>query len=137
MELKLLYILHVYVCTRGFNRTFMELKPFWTMYNCCNSLCFNRTFMELKLRIDSLQNLYDAVLIVPLWNWNVISSIFILNPRNVLIVPLWNWNSIAISLQIEIMCFNRTFMELKLIYLIREDFWLYVVLIVPLWNWNR
>ena len=53
----------------------------------------------------------------------------------VLIVPLWNWNYWYTLFDYHASCFNRTFMELKLlIYFI----WLsrQFVLIVPLWNWN-
>ena len=78
---------------------------------------------------------HDAVLIVPLWNWNTdLSDISkneysfnrtfmelkyclamrVLRQCKVLIVPLWNWNA-----------------ERKSLALAEE-----VVLIVPLWNWN-
>ena len=32
----------------------------------------------------------------------------------VLIVPLWNWNNESVVLLSKLICFNRTFMELKL-----------------------
>ena len=70
--------------------------------------------MELKLnRVLRIQWIH-SVLIVPLWNWNVV--ILQVLPPNwmVLIVPLWNWNTF----------------EVKVLRFV------YDVLIVPLWNWN-
>ena len=99
------------------------------------------------------------VLIVPLWNWNLISPLFAICYEVVLIVPLWNWNSwrnkgyskmkksfnrtfmelkscCFLAVSFAPMCFNRTFMELKSCSVLLV--WgLAVVLIVPLWNWNR
>ena len=76
----------------------------------------------------------------------------------VLIVPLWNWNGILIvSLLSLISSSNRTFMELKFLFMLfvtsaklrsnrtfmelkweerHITFELMRVLIVPLWNWN-
>ena len=54
------------------------------------------------------------VLIVPLWNWNVLLQPAGRNGPAVLIVPLWNWNDSRLQLE-----------------------WFKPgVLIVPLWNWN-
>ena len=78
----------------------------------------------------------QCVLIVPLWNWNVI------NPKpsdiaaSVLIVPLWNWNRMVKG------C-NNTWRDVLIVpswnwnlnytlYLIFRE----LVLIVPYWNWN-
>ena len=36
----------------GFNRTFMELKPYVVAQTTLERRCFNRTFMELKLLTD-------------------------------------------------------------------------------------
>ena len=93
MELKYEWVCRVAVPSNGFNRTFMELKcrmqprsvPWWGR--------FNRTFMELKLACGSTLACGSAVLIVPLWNWNV-SLASQCRCSQVLIVPLWNWNSI-------------------------------------------
>ena len=55
------------------------------------------------------------VLIVPLWNWNIIAYYDIFKNYYVLIVPLWNWNFLGYY----------------------DIFKNYYVLIVPLWNWNK
>ena len=75
-------------------------------------ICFNRTFMELKFEGDG--SLID-------------------DDEKVLIVPLWNWNLLSMKLMIFSACFNRTFMELKLSspYGMKTR---QTVLIVPLWN---
>ena len=51
MELKHMFDMRYINFTKGFNRTFMELKPNYT--EVCKKLVnrFNRTFMELKLTI--------------------------------------------------------------------------------------
>ena len=76
------------------------------------------------------------VLIAPLWNWNnqLLNIQFYLDV--VLIAPLWNWNAFAPSVNRETnIGSNRTFMELKSVYL--QVFLLrHLVLIAPLWNWN-
>ena len=75
---------------------------------------FTRTFMELKRSSLRLFNISSCVLLVPLWNWNGITSLQKVGNRsftrtfmelkrrtsssskdltNVLLVPLWNWNS--------------------------------------------
>ena len=99
----------------------------------------------------------STVLIVPLWNWNMVPAAHPSCVSIVLIVPLWNWNicggeggwcaicsnrtfmelKLLLSQLIEIrqICSNRTFMELKFIGNITELSVL-IVLIVPLWNWN-
>ena len=119
----------------------------------------NRTFMELKyLTIHETRKLVCKVLIVPLWNWNLID----VGQRNalldVLIVPLWNWNAFVGGKQVPDNLVlivplwnwnwaarpqrqprkprsNRTFMELKwlspVVIMSKTS-----VLIVPLWNWN-
>ena len=54
----------------------------------------------------------------------------------VLIVPLWNWNVVIMSKTSRgVVCFNRTFMELKF-RSARRGAGRHPVLIVPLWNWN-
>ena len=57
-----------------------------------DNVCFNRTFMELKLYSSICFFALSAVLIVPLWNWNL--------------------NAVS-SLLVDSARFNRTFMELK------------------------
>ena len=54
------------------------------------------------------------VQIVPLWNWNGLSSWTKQGKSSVQIVPLWNWNNFL---------FNKEGAK-------------YLVQIVPLWNWN-
>ena len=80
--------------------------------------------------------LYKLVLIVPLWNWNMVLRLQPLVARLVLIVPLWNWNTIDVDRIIrDETGSNRTFMELKLVERVEKPWW-QGVLIVPLWNWN-
>ena len=56
--------------------------------------------------------------------------------KEVLIVPLWNWNDVKTKMENCVsQSFNRTFMELKLLYDNRRGI-AEEVLIVPLWNWN-
>ena len=61
----------------SFNRTFMELKFESHEKGHNNHTSFNRTFMELKFFIKFTINCNRCVLIVPLWNWNLVfKSIF-------------------------------------------------------------
>ena len=55
------------------NRTFMELKSVRHLrrWRCARS---NRTFMELKLHCKRNIRQSARVLIVPLWNWNLVSE---------------------------------------------------------------
>ena len=55
----------------------------------------------------------ETVLIVPLWNWNVIGTVNNKLRFTVLIVPLWNWNAEGAAVGFTEDGFNRTFMELK------------------------
>ena len=77
-------------------------------------ISINCTVVELKQYLRRLDKQRQAVLIVPLWNWNVFS--FCVDDRRavVLIVPLWNWNN------------NTSYFRIP-----KSS-----VLIVPLWNWN-
>ena len=55
----------------------------------------NRTFMELKHpRHRKRVERHQRVLIVPLWNWNIIQQLCEIVSILVLIVPLWNWNMV-------------------------------------------
>ena len=115
--------------------------------------------MELKLWIASRLIKSMRVLIVPLWNWNLLQPSRGLRicgsnctfmelksgcrsscpprPRPVLIVPLWNWNCVgSTALGGSPIRSNCTFMELKCLSrtpVSRAP----LVLIVPLWNWNE
>ena len=118
------------------NRTFMELKRNWHAVNHWNVIRLNRTFMELKpaMEVKNVLNSSD-VLIVPLWNWNWTTTEEFRTAFGVLIVPLWNWNysrKFNVSMNT---CLNRTFMELKRLYVSLINS-VNAVLIVPLWNWN-
>ena len=54
-----------------------------------------------------------------------------------LIAPLWNWNSNHSVIFIHnTFPFNRTFMELKRLFLYTHSKKWYDLLIAPLWNWN-
>ena len=79
-------------CFWGFNRTFMELKLTDFSVNSYVFICFNRTFMELKWQNLLYCFAFPQVLIVPLWNWNLM---------------------IAEKVIVAAAGFNRTFMELK------------------------
>ena len=68
MELKLLKLKPQEVMPKSFNRTFMELKPPCGSRKRGRNISFNRTFMELKHDCHASGNLYQFVLIVPLWN---------------------------------------------------------------------
>ena len=96
------------------NRTFMELKLFTEHQPRFRRLGSNRTFMELKLTwlINTKDNYF--VLIVPLWNWNMLFGALLGKGTE---------------------SSNRTFMELKFRKSIRI-ICCKLVLIVPLWNWN-
>ena len=54
------------------NRTFMELKWSCSIAKADMKWGSNRTFMELKLLRTTPDALFRVVLIVPLWNWNII-----------------------------------------------------------------
>ena len=54
------------------NRTFMELKHINDKLEVIDQTRLNRTFMELKpFLVTSFEN-WLRVLIVPLWNWNLV-----------------------------------------------------------------
>ena len=77
-----------------------------------------------------------SVLIVPLWNWNKVNSGRYSSLARVLIVPLWNWNYVKhAGSDTKLDGSNRTFMELKCRRVNRKQV-SSLVLIVPLWNWN-
>ena len=118
------------------------IVPLWNWNVFClfflpGNKSFNRTFMELKwLIIHFSCCIHIQVLIVPLWNWNG-SNVQSFSWRSiVLIVPLWNWNPSSTTKREQSWCFNRTFMELKLAFIIAAAEEVSWVLIVPLWNWN-
>ena len=69
---------------------------------------------------DIMQFPWDEgyVLIVPLWNWNFSKNDFAWESVAVLIVPLWNWNRKSKFTVGRTESSNRTFMELKLTWLI-------------------
>ena len=70
--------------------------------------------MELKFNRSLLWLSLIWVLIVPLWNWNIIGTMIDGKwYQQVLIVPLWNWNIVTYSNDELKIRFNRTFMELK------------------------
>ena len=56
------------------------------------------------------------VSIVPLWNWNLRRTLPYFLYWSVSIVPLWNWNFVLWLLMVWSCCFNRTFMELKCVH---------------------
>ena len=98
---------------KGFTRTFMELKHKERRSLALTGKRFTRTFMELKPLLISCTLWRHAVLLVPLWNWNI--------------------TIIAIIHAID--SFTRTFMELKQFYC-QSACIVCCVLLVPLWNWN-
>ena len=98
------------------------IAPLWN-WNLANWLNLfispagsNRTFMELKWTPWHRVRHRRYVLIAPLWNWNLGAW----GGRNmqsaVLIAPLWNWNQNGSNQWAKVVCSNRTFMELKLIF---------------------
>ena len=95
------------------NRTFMELKLTKAFQYGFGMPSSNRTFMELKLDWFYWCHVRLYVLIVPLWNWNLVKNVFQYTPSRVLIVPLWNWNNKSFDMPMPISRSNRTFMELK------------------------
>ena len=137
MELKYKSSCVIRVEKTRFNCTFMELKwssarrkassislvlivPLWN-WNSSQyggvvyvDVSFNCTFMELKWRWAVFMVWTLRVLIVPLWNWNKKIVAITHHVTVVLIVPLWNWNQVPLPLMLRRMCFNCTFMELKL-----------------------
>ena len=93
----------------------MELKLEFSDDFIAQVLRFNCTFMELKY-VNTLETgtSQEGALIVPLWNWNMLSIEAIPLPSD---------------------CFNCTFMELKS-HQRHLQHSLLRALIVPLWNWN-
>ena len=113
MELKLGWPRWSSVASPRSNCTFMELKYRWGVHRSRFLQSSNCTFMELKY-VQLLVNVRNqAVLIVPLWNWNSLGVSFRCRRWWVLIVPLWNWNNTSPHLSQTIWCSNCTFMELK------------------------
>ena len=117
----------------GFNRTFMELKD-------CSECTRTRTqaFQSHLYGIESIKghtsNGKHGVSIAPLWNWKRKSTLGLIVKRLfqshlygiesenaasgqrteiVSIAPLWNWKCVPRPLCARPLCFNRTFMELK------------------------
>ena len=121
--------------------------------------CFNRTFMELKFLQLPSYPCCRCVSIVPLWNWNGLAGCVI---RLLLLFQSYLYGIEMIAVYIlqaaEVVRFNRTFMELKLLVyhgrsrrtrcfnrtFMELKFPLHpachqtscFVSIVPLWNWN-
>ena len=69
--------------------------------------------MELKYEEFAFWSENAQVLIVPLWNWNLLMRLPKIVQQHVLIVPLWNWNTREAPPLIIAERFNCTFMELK------------------------
>ena len=92
--------------------------------------------MELKFSYWMWYHPYDAVLIVPLWNWNDGAHKGDKTDNRVLIVPLWNWNEEAAHLfprdpsVLIVPLWNWNAVESQ------QNRLCSIVLIVPLWNWN-
>ena len=78
------------------NCTFMELKSTNYPFERAAFKSSNCTFMELKWRAWTLSLTSSFVLIVPLWNWNIVEALGLLGSLWVLIVPLWNWNECCV-----------------------------------------
>ena len=112
--------------------------------------------MELKsVWLKATPNL-GVVSIVPLWNWNKVTTNLDIAKASVSIVPLWNWNIFVVVVFNNALRLNRTFMELKWVSVnpleatYKSQSYLYgieilrnetsrateLVSIVPLWNWN-
>ena len=90
--------------------------------------------IEIIIKLDNIGEI--IVLIVPLWNWNLVYKDRVKQRRTVLIVPLWNWNMIDDSnFRSQFEGSNCTFMELKW-QNVSKFASSSIVLIVPLWNWN-
>ena len=96
------------------NCTFMELKLHQGSQGYAVGKRSNCTFMELKLVNHAPLVEKQSVLIVPLWNWNLVCAQKGTQTIVVLIVPLWNWNKWASIWETKSECSNCTFMELKL-----------------------
>ena len=95
----------------GFNRTFMELKV-TTLAMAQGGDCFNRTFMELKgaprpgVTLSSWFQSHLYGIESERHFWTILGNI-------VSIAPLWNWKCGCSWNELCRLCFNRTFMELK------------------------
>ena len=97
----------------SFNRTFMELKVGLLALEIVKAIRFNRTFMELKAANVNYQQALENVSIAPLWNWKMRILGWLPRYWSVSIAPLWNWKLTKPSKVDMDVCFNRTFMELK------------------------
>ena len=161
-----------------FNRTFMELKASCLPLKGDRLLCFNRTFMELKdalgVKITELFPRFNRTFmelkdlcIGQVSNLRAFQShlygiesqhrLPFSGHQHVSIAPLWNWKLEISCKPLRYSCFNRTFMELKVIRhhtedavfikfqshlygiescLYKREAQLHRVSIAPLWNWK-
>ena len=78
--------------TRGFNRTFMELKYEGTSGATVQPWGLIVPLWNWNDRTRPYKTIQDHGLIVPLWNWNSLGNMKPKDQRSGLIVPLWNWN---------------------------------------------
>ena len=155
MELKVGGLLHFREPKGRFNRTFMELKdpkftlavkgfyvsiaPLWnwkrpTSYGSTSNASFNRTFMELK---GHYLNKGQEACMFQSHLYGIESSVNHerIDELVVSIAPLWNWKLPYFFTYVMSSCFNRTFMELKVLALWHKSKF-FVVSIAPLWNWK-
>ena len=121
--------------TDGFNRTFMELKVGSTSL-ASSSGVFQSHLYGIESFVWDKNIFVKRVSIAPLWNWKQYSSVapwpFVLfqshlygieSGSNIIrkrwnmvsIAPLWNWKVFLVRLVLPVYCFNRTFMELKVV----------------------
>ena len=100
----------------GFNRTFMELKvvmaaiPVWTRTVSIAPL------WNWKRLSKDITGKCSSVSIAPLWNWKIDNLHMIDRYLIVSIAPLWNWKRVEVVEEVLRKCFNRTFMELKVVW---------------------
>ena len=143
--------------SRGFNRTFMELKDVSGVSLPPTKCGFQSHLYGIERMVAILQQTRSGVSIAPLWNWKRLiiprCSLAVRFNRtfmelkvgrtlekvlkcDVSIAPLWNWKVLISRMRLLAIGFNRTFMELKdeveVVDVVRP-----VVSIAPLWNWKE
>jgi len=94
------------VCFAGVavNRTNVELKFNSQDGKFLLIKAVNRTNVELKSYDKAVGYVQQALLIAPMWNWNIVTEMRLFPATKLLIAPMWNWNKWENSLKLGIDC---------------------------------
>ena len=118
----------------------VSIAPLWNWKWTCRRWAmsqrrFNRTFMELKVCVGTQRMPSRSRFQSHLYGIESSRHRRRVNRPRVSIAPLWNWKTFRPRTARWPCCFNRTFMELKVTFIVRRTVGV-IVSIAPLWNWK-